>query len=231
MAKRKILSFDFFSSFHNKDAFYAKITDEKQVRSEILNHLLLLLLFSVIYGAIMGSYNGVFQAASSAVKMPLLFLAIILICFPAFFVIQTVLGSKLTLGQMISIILIGFVFMSCIMVSFSTIIAFFMITGDNYSFIKLLHVAVIVIAGFFGMRAIIEALKFSCEKKNIYPKTGVRVFQLWIFILAFVGAQLSWTLRPFIGDKKLEFELLRQKGGNFYVDVLKSVGSILTQNE
>jgi hypothetical protein len=88
-------------------------------------------------------------------------------------------------------------------------------------------VGVIVVAGFFGMRAIVEALKFSCEKKNIYPKTGVRVFQLWIFILAFVGTQLSWTLRPFIGDKNLDFELLRQKGGNFYVDVLKSVGSIL----
>jgi hypothetical protein len=135
MSKRKLVSFDFFKSFHNKDAFYEKVTDETQVRAEIVNHLFLLLLFSVIYGLIMGSYNGVLQAWSSAAKMPLLFLLIIVICFPAFFVIQTVLGSKLSLGQMISIILTGFVFMTCIMVSFSTIIAFFMITGDNYEFI------------------------------------------------------------------------------------------------
>ena len=226
MAKRKILSFDFFSSFHNNDAFYEKITDEKQIKYEIVNHLLLLLIFSMAYGAIMGSYNGLLQAISSAIKMPVLFLLIILICFPAFFVIQTVLGSKLSLGQMISIILTGFVFMTCIMVSFSTIIAFFMITGDNYAFIKLLHVLIIIVAGFFGMRAIVEALKYSCEKKSIYPKTGVQVFQIWIFILAFVGAQLSWTLRPFIGSKEFEFQIFRQKGGNFYVDVLKSVGSI-----
>jgi hypothetical protein len=227
MSKRKILSFDFFQSFHNNDAFYDKVTDEKQVKYEILNHLLLLLIFSTVYGAIMGSYNGWLQALSSAVKMPVLFVLIILICFPAFFVIQTVLGSKLSLGQMISIILTGFVFMTCIMVSFSTIVAFFMITGDNYAFIKMLHVLIIAIAGFFGMRAIVEALKYSCEKKSIYPKTGVQVFKIWILILAFVGAQLSWSLRPFIGSKEIPFELLRQKGGNFYVDVIKSVFSML----
>ncbi|RPI01521.1 MAG: hypothetical protein EHM72_06245 [Calditrichaeota bacterium] len=226
MPKQKILSFDFIQSFHNNETFYEKITDEKQVKFEIVNHLLLLLIFSMVYGAIMGSYNGWLQSLSSAVKMPMLFLLIILICFPAFFVIQTVLGSKLTISQMISIILIGFVFMTCIMVSFSTIVAFFMITGDNYAFIKLLHVGIIVIAGFFGMRAIVEALKYSCEKKNIYPKTGVQVFKVWILILAFVGAQLSWSLRPFIGTKDIPFQLLRQKGGNFYVDVLKSMAGI-----
>ncbi|MBN1481886.1 hypothetical protein EH223_06055 [candidate division KSB1 bacterium] len=231
MAKRKILSFDFFQSFHNNDSFYEKITDEKQVKFEILNHLLLLLIFSMLYGAIMGSYNGLQQAASSAVKMPVLFLLIILICFPAFFVIQTVLGSKLSLGQMISIMLTGFVFMSCIMLSFSTIVIFFMITGDNYAFIKLLHVFIIVVAGFFGMRAIVEALKFSCEKKNIYPKIGVQVFKIWIFILAFVGAQLSWSLRPFIGSKDMAFQLFRQKGGNFYVDVIRSMAGLFEPRE
>lgn len=226
MPKKSILSFDFIQSFHNNEAFYEKITDEKQVKFEIINHLLLLLIFSMVYGAIMGSYNGGLQALSSAVKMPVLFLLIIIICFPAFFVIQTVLGSRLTIRQMISIILIGFVFMTCIMVSFSTIVVFFMITGDNYAFIKLLHVGIIVIAGLFGMRAIVEALKYSCEKRNIYPKTGVQVFKVWILILAFVGAQLSWSLRPFIGTKDIPFQLFRQKGGNFYVDVLKSMAGI-----
>ena len=71
-----------------------------------------------------------------------------------------------------------------------------------------------------------EALKYSCEKKNIYPKTGVYVFRVWIFILAFVGAQLSWSLRPFIGSKDTKFEIVRAQYGNFYVDVLRSMGSI-----
>jgi hypothetical protein len=226
MSIRKIFSFDFFQNFHSNDAFYEKITDEKQLRSGIKSHLILVILFSMIYGGIMGSYNSLPQAVSSAIKMPALILLIILVCFPAFYVIQTVLGSRLSLSQMISIILTGFVFMTCIMVSFSTIVIFFMITGDNYHFIKLIHVLIIITAGFFGMRAIVEALKYSCDKKSIYPKTGVYVFRVWIFILAFVGAQLSWSLRPFVGDKNAEFEIFREKYGNFYVDVLSSMGSI-----
>lgn len=227
MAIRKLLSFDFIQSFHSNEAFYEKITDEKQLKSEILKHLSLVLIFSMLYGVIMGSYNSFSQAVSSAVKMPVLILLIIVICFPAFHVIQTVLGSKLSLGQMISIILTGFVFMTCIMVSFSTIVLFFMITGDSYNFLKLLHVLIIMTAGFFGMHAIVEALKYTCEKKSIYPKTGVNVFRVWILILAFVGAQLSWSLRPFIGSKDAPFEVFRQKYGNFYVDVLSSVGSMI----
>ncbi len=170
MAPRKLLSFGFFQSLRNNDAFYGQITDEQGATREIANHLLLLVLFAMLYGAIMGSYNGPLQAVSSALKMPALLVLIIVVCFPAFFVIQTVLGSKLSVAQMTSIILVGFVVMTCIMVSFSSIVIFFMITGDNYAFLKLLHVGIVTVAGLFGMRVIAEALQYSCEKKGVYPE-------------------------------------------------------------
>ena len=229
MAPRKLLSFGFFQSLRNNDAFYGQITDEQGATREIANHLLLLVLFAMLYGAIMGSYNGPLQAVSSALKMPALLVLIIVVCFPAFFVIQTVLGSKLSVAQMTSIILVGFVVMTCIMVSFSSIVIFFMITGDNYAFLKLLHVGIVTVAGLFGMRVIAEALQYSCEKKGVYPKTGVQVFRVWILILALVGAQLSWSLRPFVGNKNMPFQVFREKGGNFYVDVAQSVGNMLRQ--
>ena len=89
-----------------------------------------------------------------------------------------------------------------------------MITGGNYEFIKLLHVAIFIVSGLFGMRTIVEALEYACEKKSIYPRVGVQVFKFWIIILAFVGAQLSWSLRPFVGDKNLPFTVFREQGGN-----------------
>jgi len=227
MKKKSIFSLDFFESIHEKDAYYEKITDPKIVKQKILNHLLILILFSFLYGIVMGCYNGFLQAISSGVKVPLLFVLIVLICFPALFVIQTILGSKLTLSQMLSVILSGFVMTSTILLSFAPIILFFLITGSSYEFIILLHVAVFAVAGLFGMFSIIEALKFSCEKKNVYPKVGVRVFRFWILILAFVGAQLSWSLRPFIGAKGLPFQLFRQQEGNFYQAVLLSAVDML----
>ncbi len=227
MEKKSTFSLDFFESIHKKDTYYEKITDPKIVKHKIINHLLILILFSFLYGIVMGCYNGFLQAISSGIKVPVLFVLIILICFPALFVIQTILGSKLTLSQMLSVILSGFVMITTILVSFAPIVLFFLITGSSYEFIKLLHVGIFAVAGLFGMHSIIDALKFSCEKKNIYPKIGVRVFRFWIIILAFVGTQLSWSLRPFIGAKGLPFQLFRQQEGNFYQAVLLSTVDML----
>jgi hypothetical protein len=216
MSKRRFLSTEFLPNFQDKEGSLESITDDKDIGRKIWNQFALVNLLALVYGVIMGCYNGSLQAASSGLKMPVLFSLLLVICFPAFYVIQSVLGSRLTLGQMASIILSGFVYTTAIMVSFSTIVLFFLITGDNYAFIKLLHVAVIGLAGVFGMKHVIDALKHSCEKKKIYPKTGIVVFRFWIFILFFVGSQLSWSLRPFIGSKDQPFEFLRKQQGNFY---------------
>jgi len=53
------------------------------------------------------------------------------------------------------------------------------------------------------------------------------VLRLWMFLYAFVGSQLAWTLRPFIGAPSIPFELFRQLGGNFYTNVFASIGEIL----
>jgi len=73
------------------------------------------------------------------------------------------------------------------------------------------------------MKTVIDALRISCEKKNIYPKTGVEVFRFWIVILAFVGIQLAWNLRPFMGDEGKPFKLFREYEGNFYTAIIYSV--------
>jgi len=231
MAKKILSLTDFFQSFNQKEAFYEQIIDVQDMTSKILNRLFILLLFSFIYGAFMGCFNGFLQAISSGIKVPILFTLIIIICFPAFFVIQSILGSKLTILQMISVILSGFVMITTILVSFAPIILFFLITGGSYAFIQLLHVAIFVLAGLFGMNSIIEALIFSCEKKNIYPKVGVQVFKFWIVILAFVGAQLAWSLRPFIGAKSLPFQIFREQEGNIYQSIIYAIGDLLTKDK
>jgi len=170
----------------------------------------------------MGSYNSLLQAIVAGLKVMVLFISSLLICFPSFFIIQQVFGSKMSFKQMILIILSGFVLASTITLSFAPIIIFFLITGDNYHFIQLLHVSIFVFSGFFGMRLIIDALKYACEKKSVYPQIGVTVFRVWIVILAFVAIQLSWNLRPFMGDKDQEFMLFRKYEGNFYTAIVYS---------
>ncbi len=228
MANSKLFSLDFFRDFQDKENFFEKLTSNENNFSKILNQYLLLNICSFLYGIVMGSYNGFRQAISSGIKVPLLISLALLICFPAFFIIQHVLGSRLGFWQMFKIILSGFLMIALVMVSFAPIVIFFLITGDNYSFLKILHVAIFGLSGVFGMRTIVTALQFSCEKKNVYPKIGVTVFRVWIIILAFVGMQLAWNLRPFIGDRELQFELFRKREGNFYLSMIRSVEDLVT---
>jgi hypothetical protein len=167
----------------------------------------------------------------AGLKVIFLFLSTITICFPSFFVIQQVLGSKMTLRQMMIIVLSGFVLTSAIALSFSPIIILFQITGGNYHFLQLLHVAIFLFSGIFGMRLMIEALKFACEKKDIYPHIGVAVFRIWIIILAFVGIQLAWNLRPFLCDKNEDFKLFRKYEGNFYTAIVYSVQQLVSKQD
>jgi hypothetical protein len=115
-----------------------------------------------------------------------------------------------------------------LLLAFAPIELFFQLSGDNYNFLQLLHVFVFVFSGFFGMRAVLEALKGSLAQKGVYPKLGLTVFRAWVVIFAFVGLQLSWNLRPFVGYKDMPFQIFRQDTqGNVYTTLLRALGNML----
>jgi hypothetical protein len=179
----------------------------------------------------MGSYNGVAQALSSGLKLILLVLLTLLICFPSFYIVQLLLGSKMKLRQLVIILLGSLLMLSTILVAFAPIVLFFQLSGSPYPFLQLLHFGVFVFAGIWSMRTVVETLKIACEKKNIYPKIGLTIFRLWIFILAFVGIQLSWNLRPFIGAKEMPFEIFREgTQTNIYATLIAAIGRLLHGN-
>lgn len=213
----------FLYSFHNKDLFFEQLTDIGKAKKQLVSLYIYVFILSFIYGLSMGSYTGPLQAITTAVKIPFLLTVTLLVCYPALFVIQTMLGSKLRLIQMSSIILVGFALMTSIMLSFIPIIIVFLFTGSNYYFLHLLHIGIFFIAGIFGMKMIVDALKFSCEKKNIYPHTGVVVFRFWVLIFGFIGIQIAWNLQPYLGDQGKQFKLFRKHEGNFYTAVIYSI--------
>ena len=118
--------------------------------------------------------------------------------------------------------------MSCVVASFAPISLFFLLIGSSYTFMRLLHVGVFGIAGFAGMIALNRGLSYACEKYAVYPRKGVRVFKVWVLIFAFVGTQLAWNLRPFIGSRQLPFQLFRKHESNFYAHVLYTLRDFLT---
>ncbi len=227
MNRNRFFSLEFFPSLHNNEEFFQKLSQQGDAGRRIVGQLLYLSSFSFVYGVVMGSYHSFLQAIVAGVKLAVLFIATLVICFPAFFIIQHLLGSKLKIHQTISIILSGFVMTLAIMISFAPIVIIFLLTGSNYYFLHLLHIAIFILAGIFGMKTVVDALKFSCEKKNIYPQVGVTIFRFWVLILAFIGIQLAWNLRPFLGDRDRPFELFREYEGNFYAALMYSARQLI----
>ena len=217
-----------FEVLQERDEHFEKITQETYPSNIISAQILIIVLFSFCYGIIMGSYNSWMQAVSSGAKlMSLLFLTLI-ICFPSFYIVQLVLGSKVKIKQLAVMMLSGFLMTTTIMLAFAPIVLLFQLSGDNYNFLKFLHVGVFVFSGFFGMRAVLDALKNSFAEQGVYPQIGLSIFRVWVIIFAFVGIQLAWNLRPFVGYKSMAFELLRNDTqGNFYSSMIKSLGEMI----
>jgi len=216
-----------FKVFQKSDEYFEILSDPENSRKYVFKQLIFILLFSFLYGVIMGSYNGFLQSLVTGLKVPSLIFISLLICFPALYVIQYMIGSTMTIFQMANIILSGFIVFTTIALSFAPIVIFFMITSSNYAFLKLLHVAIFTFSGIFTIKTIINGLTFSCEKKNIYPKLGMTIFKIWIVILAFVSSQLAWNLRPFVGSRDMPFELFRARESNFYVAVIQSMADLV----
>jgi len=222
---------DLLPGLQNKDEFFDKIFHETNTWRRIWQLALTFAVLTFIYGIVMGCYSGSLQALTAGLKVPVMFLLSLLICFPAFFILQFILGSTMKLSHMAVIILSGYVLTGAIMISFTPIVVLFVLTGGNYYFLQLLHVAIFALAGIFGMKVVLDALRFSCEQKNVYPKTGVVVFRFWVVILAFVGIQLAWNLQPFLAEKTEGYALFKKYKGNFYTAVIYSIQQLSNPDE
>lgn len=54
------------------------------------------------------------------------------------------------------------------------------------------------------------------------------LFRCWVLLFGLVGAQMSWVLRPFVGDPGRPFAWFRERDSNFFEAVWSALVSLLT---
>lgn len=185
----------------------------------------------VLYGVVMGAVSGPVQALATGVKAPVLYLLTLLVCYPVLYVVNVVLGSRLGFLQTLALIMLSLALNSILLASCAPIVLFFQLTGSDYHFLKLLHVAVLGFSGLWAMVALWRGLVAMCEHSSLYPRQAIRILQVWILVFALVGAQSAWSLRPFIGAPNMPFQVFRQQEGNFYLGVWNSVNALLKPDD
>ncbi|MEM7802740.1 MAG: actin-binding WH2 domain-containing protein [Chloroflexota bacterium] len=175
----------------------------------------------------MGSNSSLAQAISSAVKLPIMFLATLFICAPTLYFFNVFFGSSQSIGQNIALILTAITVTSVLVFAFAPVTLFFLLATSQYQFFKLLNVAIFSLAGSLGLLFLSQGMKIVSHDSAEGATSRLWVMRIWMFLYAFVGSQLAWTIRPFIGAPNIEFELFRQLGGNFYTNIYASIGEIL----
>jgi len=207
----------------DRDRYFAEVAEGEGLAGKLAHAVGTLVAFLALYGAAAGAYAGPAQALSAAVKLPFLFLDTLAICFPGFFVIQVLVGSRLRFAQVLAIVLGALSLSAILLAAVVPITIFFLFTGANYYFLTLLHVLLVLGAGLVGMVALHEGLAFACEKRGVYPKKAMTIMKVWAVLFAFVGIQMAWNLQPFVGDRGEPFRLFRHSEGNFYTAVIYSL--------
>jgi hypothetical protein len=207
--------------------FFDEIRERVGLRPKIQAMIVASVAFLALYGAVIGSSLSPLQALSSAVKLPALFLITSLICLPTLYFFNALFGAKQSLNQILALILVPITVSAVLLFSFAPITLFFLLTTSHYQFFKLLNVTFFAIAGVVGMWFLAQGMHAVSSSDEQGANLRRWTVWCWIVVYAFVGSQMAWTLRPFFGYPGAEFELVRQLGGNFYLDVLGSLGEIL----
>ncbi len=184
------------------------------------------------YGAAMGCWRAPVAAWYVAIKLPCILL---LTCGGNALLnsmLAPLLGLNLSFRQSFLAILISFTILAAILGAFSPLLAFMVwnappmsgdanISGGTYSFIQLTHVVVIAFAGITANLRLAQLLRELSGQVNV----ARRVLFAWLAGNLFLGSQLTWIARPFIGSPDLAVEFLRPNAlqGSFYETVFHSL--------
>src|SRR5207253_7048250 len=95
----------------------------------------------------------------------------------------------------------------------------------------LLNITIAGVSGVFGMYALHEGLSVVCEQRGVYPRKALTIMRAWAVLFGFVGIQLAWSLRPFLGDRNQPFRVFGNYQGNFYAAIIYAAKQLVQGGE
>jgi hypothetical protein len=141
-------------------------------------------------------------------------------------VISTLLGLREDFAQSLRVLVATQAALTIILASFAPFTAVWYLSFSDY------QAAVLFNALMFGISSIAAQVllrRFYAPLIARNPRHRMLV-RAWLIVYAFVGIQMGWLLRPFIGDPLSPTRLFRaHMWGNAYEVVLRMVWSLMTR--
>ena len=212
------------NAFLAADAILRGQSEPTRERSR-LGTLLLILIFGSCYGALMGTFGGItgerlFQIVYSALKVPLLLLVTFSVALPSFFVLNTLLGVRSDFPMVLNALISTQAGLTIVLLSLAPYTLFWYASSADYNAAILFNALLFGISAFAGQWLLRRRYR-RLIAANPRHRTLLRT---WLVIYAFVGIQMGWVLRPFIGNPGMKVQFFREEAwGNAYVEVARKV--------
>jgi len=183
--------------------------------------------FGCLYGATMGSFGGDagprgLQMLYSALKVPLLVGVTFALSVPSFFVMMTLFGLRDDVGASLRALMATQAALSIVLASFAPFTLLWYVSSSGYSAALLFNAAMFGLASLTVQRVLKRLYQPLIER----DRRHLMMMRVWLGIFAFVGIQMGWVLRPFIGNPAEPTLFFRAEAwGNAYEMIAKHIAN------
>lgn len=189
----------------------------------------LMVVFGLAYGAVMGTFSGLIpghlmQIVYSAVKVPLLLFTTFTLALPSFFVINTLCGLRDDFGEAVRALVSAQAGLTIVLAALAPLTAFWYLSVPDYNTAILYNAVVFAFASVAGQWVLRKHYRTLIARNPLHRP----LMWGWLVIYAFVGIQMGWVMRPFIGHPNAAPEFFREEAWtNAYLAVIEIVMRVL----
>jgi hypothetical protein len=176
-----------------------------------------------VYGTVMGCYGGlagerVGQVAYSGLKVPLLLAATTVLALPSFFVLNTLLGLRGDFPAALRALVGAQGAVAVVLACLAPYTALWYACTAGYHEALLFNGAMFAVAS----AAAQWVLRRRYAPLIARDRRHAAMLRVWFLVYCFVGIQMAWVLRPFVGFPGTWPTFFREGAwGNAYVIVLE----------
>ncbi|HEX8344363.1 MAG TPA: hypothetical protein VF657_06400, partial [Actinoplanes sp.] len=153
----------------DRQGIWQQVVEDRELPRLIGQMLLSSAAALACYGVVLGSFHSVAMAATSAVKLPLLFLVTLAICLPTLYLFNLVFGARLSVRQSLALVMVAITVTAMLALAFAPISLFFLITAPDYGFFKLLNVVILALSALVGLRFLTGGMRVLNEHGLLAP--------------------------------------------------------------
>jgi hypothetical protein len=182
-----------------------------------------------LYGVVMGTFGGIAsdriaQVLISGIKVPLLLLATFTISVPSFFVLNTLLGVRSDFRAALRILVGGQAGLTVVLAALAPYTMLWYASSAAYNQAVLFN-GFMFAAATFTSQWMLRRWYRPLVARNPRQRW---LLPIWLILYSFVGIQMAWVLRPFVGDPEQPVQFLRPESwDNAYVIVARMVWETL----